>query len=88
MTRGAAFALNALALVTLGWLVADNGLPGDEEMVLFLVLLAAPVVSLIALLGRRASRLPEADPRAVLDFDDRLAALERAEQRRTEAEAR
>ena len=88
MARGSALVLNVLALLVLAALVADNGVPDGEDFAIFVVLAAAPIASLFALLPRRPAPRPEADPREVLDFDDRLSALERAERRRTEAERR
>lgn len=88
MSRRAALVLNVLALLVLAALVLDNGLPDDEDFAIFLVLIAAPAASLVALWPARPAPRPEADPREILDFDDRLSALERAERRRTEADAR
>ena len=83
MSRSTATVFNVLALATIAFLIADNGLPNDDEIGMVLLLMAAPIVSLIALWRPARSRQAEPDPRDILDFDDRLSALEAAERRRS-----
>ena len=80
MSRSTATVFNLLALAVLAWLIADNGLPDEDELAIVLLLAAAPLVSLVALW--RPARPREATAAEVLDLDDRLRTLEAAEQRR------
>ena len=46
-----AIASNSILILTLGYLLASKGTPSDEEIPIFFIFLATPILSLIALLN-------------------------------------